>query len=132
MRHAEFGGAVDGRPLHPSIHPSHSLGNAGRRRQEATKTPVNIYEFDVLRPMTTVPFPFTLSRSGVRVPQRPPSFSWLPEGTLLHHYSNYYFSLTAPRVIPETASSDEAVDGLVGVVLEGRVGQVGEDVRLVH
>src|ERR1019366_7096551 len=26
---------------------------------------------------------------------------------------------------------DKAVDGLVGVVLEGRVGQVGEDVRLV-
>src|ERR1700685_1922299 len=29
------------------------------------------------------------------------------------------------------SSGDEAVDGLVGVVLEGRVGQVGEDVRLV-
>ncbi len=59
-------------------------------------------------------------------------FSQFPEGTLLHHYSNNNFSLTAPRVIPQTASSDEAVDGLVGVVLEGLVGQVGEDVRLVH
>jgi len=27
---------------------------------------------------------------------------------------------------------DEAVDGLVGVVLKGRVGQVGENVRLVN
>src|SRR5208282_5143002 len=35
------------------------------------------------------------------------------------------------EVFTRMSSCDEAVDGLVGVVLKRRVGQIGEDVRLV-
>ncbi len=35
------------------------------------------------------------------------------------------------RFVARSSVGDEAVDGLAGVVLEGRIGQVGEDVRLV-
>ena len=41
------------------------------------------------------------------------------------------FVVASRRSITRMSLGDEAVDGLVGVVLKGRVGQVGEDIRLV-
>ncbi len=41
-------------------------------------------------------------------------------------------SMYVLRVIAQTPLGDEAVDGLVGVVLKGRVGQIGENVGLVN
>ena len=63
--------AVDERTFHPSIHPSHSPDRVELTRQHATNASVNIYKCRSMRPMPTLPLPFTLSRSGVRVPQRP-------------------------------------------------------------
>ena len=54
-----------------------------------------------------------------------------PGGTL-DRGAGWPFVENGPRVIAQEASfGDEAVDGLVGVVLKRRVGQIGQDVRLV-
>jgi len=57
---------------HPSKHPSQRSDGARQNRQGATKNPVDIDKSEHRRLMKTDRFPFTLIRSGVRVPQRTP------------------------------------------------------------
>ena len=78
--------------IHPSEHPSHRSDGARQNRQGATENPVNIDKSDHRRLTATDRFPFTLSRSGVRVPQR----SIVVEFTTLHVFMPRQFdSVTA-------------------------------------
>jgi len=77
--------------IHPSKHPSQGFDGAQQNRQETTENSVNIDKIHHHRHATTDQFPFTLSRSGVRVPQRP-----------LCHFAEFYKRPLPTRIQPES------------------------------
>src|ERR1019366_3210925 len=70
----ELLGRLSGRPGvsdHPSKHLSQRFDGARQNRQRAKEICLHIDDTDSRRRLTTDRLPFTLSGSGVRVPQRP-------------------------------------------------------------
>ncbi len=99
---------------HPSKHPSQRSDGARQNRQGTTENPVNIDNIDHRRPMTTDRLPFTLSRSGVRVPQRPPQRP--PFNVRKRPVTAWLFdcSLQALSGTPPVRKQSRAIEGALG------------------